>query len=121
MSGEKKSSFLARFFKSKKTKKLEVQEAIQKASQEALKINKRLEQFETTSYQDRCMYCGGSSVFTYNLPSCGLDKVERMNIRHSCGGQLLISMAGWVNFASGTKLPNIGYSENGMILYDERK
>jgi len=94
---------------------------IQKANQEALKINKRLEYFETIPYRDRCMYCGGNSVFTYNLPSCGLDKVERINIRHSCGEQLLISKAVWLNFSSVTKFPSIGYNEDGIILYDERK
>lgn len=86
-----------------------------------MKINKRLTYFETTPYKDRCMYCGGNSVFTYKLPSYEADKAESMNVRHSCGGELLISMAGRVAFSRGTKFLEIGYNEDGMILFDERK
>ena len=102
------------FAKFSKIKKHEVD----KAAQEMKTIYKRLKYFETIRYKPRCIRCGGHTVFPFDLPYGEFNEVENLNIQHSCGGTLVISMEGRFSFKSR---PKVVYNETGTILQDERK
>ena len=105
-----KSGFFSRFSKSKKNE-------ILKTEKEKQAIRARLEYFENTAYVSKCLSCGGSHVFPFYLPYGEYGEVEELNVMHSCGGRLLVSMEGRFSFASRRK---VVYDETGEILHDGR-
>jgi len=105
-----KSGFLASLSRSKKS-------AIQEANFEIEAINRRVNYFNSITYNNRCLDCGGKQLFPFDLSGRGYNEPEPMKIEHLCGGQLMISTAGRINFAVR---PKVIYDENGIIVLDER-
>ena len=73
----------------------------------------RLSYFESIEYVGRCINCGSHNVFSFLLPSADYCEQKQLGVEHSCGGQLIISMEGRLNFATHSE---IIYDETGKIL-----
>lgn len=105
-----RSGMFARFSKSKRN-------AIVTAEEEIRAIESRLTYFEHTTYEERCLKCGGRHVFPIDLPYGEYGQPEDIGVTHSCGGQLRATMEGRISYGQG---PRVGYDEAGGILFDER-
>lgn len=101
-----KRGLFAMFSKSK-------QAEIRSTEQEILAIRQRASHFEQGHFKPRCLSCGGSSVFPFGLPYGDYGEVEGLNITHSCGGQLLVSMEGRFSFASR---PKVFFDADGNVI-----
>lgn len=108
---QKKRGFFAQFSSQVKNEVLKLENELQ-----AIRI--RLKYFSNMAYRSKCLSCGGSHVYPFNVPYGNFDELVELNIRHTCGGQMLISMAGRYSF---TSRPKVVYDESGSIKRDERK
>ena len=108
---EKKKGFFAKWSKTKKDSIAYMENSMELAKQ-------RINYFENTAQVKKCLCCGGQRITPIQLPYNYSDKPINANITHSCGGDLLISMKGFISLKI---LPRVVYDETGAILLDERK
>lgn len=98
----------------KNTKWWNRKKKMQQAEQKFLATKKqRLAYFESNQYVDRCINCGSHNVFSFSLPSADYAEQKKLEVEHSCGGQLIICMEGRLSFA---KHSEIVYNDTGKIL-----
>lgn len=100
------------------SKRKAIEESKRQARKKLDEVNERLKYFDNAEYKARCLQCHGYSVYPFELPSGDYCIVEKLEIEHLCGGQLLVSIAGRIGYVSH---PKVVYDENGIIVHDERK
>lgn len=108
---QNKRGLFARFSRTKK-------DEIHKSRLSISAIHSRLAHFQSVDFKPRCLSCGGHAVFPFHLPYGDYGELEKLNIEHTCGGQLMISMDGRFNFR---QLPTVFFDASGAVIHDERK
>ena len=78
----------------------------------------RLSYFQNHPYSLRCIVCNGHQVTPFYLPFPDLDKSERINIQHSCGGELIVNHKGSIPLQNHLE---VTINEEGRILSSEIK
>lgn len=106
-----KQGLFARFSRTKK-------DEIRKSQQGISAVQSRLAYFQSTDFKPRCLSCGSHTVFSFHLPYGDYGELEKLNIEHSCGGQLMISMDGRFSFRHH---PTVVFDKAGVIIRDERQ
>jgi hypothetical protein len=94
------------------------QQETQEANEELQAIYEHIQHFEEVPFKSRCLECGGHDVFPFDLPDGDYDEVEKLDIEHSCGGHLLISMKGRLMFGNR---PEVIYNNEGEAIKNKRE
>lgn len=105
--------WFSRFSKTKKNEIKDLEKQLQ-----AVKL--RIQYFCNNPFKSLCLDCGSQHVFPFEMPDAPYDEYgvyREVNIKHSCGGQLSVSMEGRLSFSGQKK---VVYDEVGTILYDDR-
>ena len=81
-------------------------------------IKDRLSYFQNHPYPLRCIVCNSHEVIPFYLPFPDLDKSERINIQHSCGGDLIVNHKGTIPLQNHLE---VTFNEDGKILSSKVK
>ncbi|MBF0377341.1 MAG: hypothetical protein HQK72_07635 [Desulfamplus sp.] len=101
-------------FSSKKKK--EIDELNKKKTESYEALSKCVAFFEGKKFRQKCLTCGSYNVKIVNLPDSN-NVYTKLNIKHECGGDLLIKEFARVSF---TNMPKVIYDISGKIVVDER-
>lgn len=80
-------------------------------------IEQRIQNFQNNGFPPRCIECSSKKVNEVRLPYGEYDKRTFLNVKHTCGGELIADMKGRFNFS---KTPHVKYNNKGKITFDER-
>lgn len=81
-------------------------------------IKDRLRHFQNHPYPLRCIVCKGLEITPFYLPFPDLEKTERINIKHSCSGELIVNHKGTIPLQTHLE---VTFNEEGKILSSEIK